>query len=164
MWGAPWPSFLGIVIMTITESRMMKSVFCHKSSSSRDSLDKKFIMHFAHRSVTHENSDHSVTHENSLGCRWGARGTCYICEFAVEAVWCCSIQAAMALHPRPPSPSPKNAEQYLSRAYLNVSDCVTHIWPILWYIRYVMTFHVTFLSVTHHVCTYVCTYIRTLWE
>ena len=48
---------------------------------------------------------------------------------AVEAVWCCSIQAAMAPRPRPPSPSPKNAEQYLSRAYLNVSDCVTHIWP-----------------------------------
>jgi len=37
--------------------------------------------------------------------------------------------------------------------YLNVSDCVTHTWPIpvprprLWYVT---TFHVTFLSVTHH--------------
>ena len=64
------------------------------------------------------------------GCRWGARCTCYVCKFAVEAVWCCSIQAMMAPRPRPPSSSPKNAEQYLSWAYLNVSDCVTHIWPI----------------------------------
>ena len=35
--------------------------------------------------------------------------------------------------PWPPSPSPKkpsSAIKYLSRAYLNVSDCVTHIWPI----------------------------------
>ena len=38
----------------------------------------------------------------------------------------------MAPHPRPPSPSPKNAEQYLSRAYLNVSDCVVHtmVYPV----------------------------------
>ena len=42
------------------------------------------------------------------GCRWVARGMCYVCEFAVEAVWCCSIQAAMAPRPWPPSPSPKN--------------------------------------------------------
>ena len=47
----------------------------------------------------------------------------------------CSIQAAMApprRSPRPPSLLPKNAvrDQYLSRAYLKVSDCVTHIWPL----------------------------------
>ena len=47
---------------------------------------------------------------------------------------------------------------YLSRAYLSVSDCVTHIRPIylgatcLWYVT---TFRVTFLSVTRHVRTYV---------
>jgi len=43
----------------------------------------------------------------------------------------CSIQAAMAplcRHPRPPSPS--SSTIYLSQAYLSVSDCVTHIWPI----------------------------------
>ena len=47
---------------------------------------------------------------------------------------------------------------YLSRAYLNMSDCVTHIWPIsrpcLWY---AMTFRVTFLSVTHHIHMYIRT-------
>ena len=32
----------------------------------------------------------------------------------------------MALRPRPPSPSPKNAE----RAYLNVSDCVAHTYIV----------------------------------
>jgi len=46
----------------------------------------------------------------------------------------CSIQAAVApLRPRPPSPSRQRTPSsaiYLSRAYLNVSDCVTHIWPI----------------------------------
>jgi len=51
---------------------------------------------------------------------------------------------------------------YLSRAYLNVSDCVTHIWPVprpcLWYVS---TFRVTFLSVTHHIRTYVRTHVRT---
>jgi len=46
----------------------------------------------------------------------------------------CSIQAAMAplrRRPRPPSPLPKNVVvRDLRRAYLNVSDCVMHIWPI----------------------------------
>jgi len=50
-----------------------------------------------------------------------------------EAVGVCSTQAAMALlrpdlhlhRQRTPS-----STIYLSRAYLNVSDCVTHIWPI----------------------------------
>ena len=70
----------------------------------------------------------------------------------------CSIQAAMAplrRRPRPPSPS---SAIYLSRAYLNVSNCVTHINyyglgpACLWYVT---IFRVTFLSVTHHVRTYV---------
>ena len=46
---------------------------------------------------------------------------------------------------------------YLSRAYLDVSDGVTHIWPIPRALdrAYVWTFRRTFLSMTHHVRTYV---------
>jgi len=65
-----------------------------------------------------------------------------------------SIQAAMA---------PLLHRQYLSRAYLNVSDCVTHISLHMagLYLWYATTFRVTFLSVTHHVRTYVRTHART---
>ena len=81
--------------------------------------------------------------------------------FAVgEAVWCCSIQAAMAPphhRPRPPSPSPKNAVDYiyLSRGYLNVSDCVAPIWPVpIWHNNIPC-------GIPEHdpPCTYVRTYI-----
>jgi len=47
---------------------------------------------------------------------------------------------------------------YLSRAYLNVSDCVMHI-IMAYTIWYVTTFRVTFLSVTHHVHTHIRTYV-----
>jgi len=70
----------------------------------------------------------------------------------------CSVVPDLHLH-RQRTPS---SAIYLSRAYLSVSDCVTHIWPIprpcLWYVT---TFRVTFLSVTHHVRTYVRTYVHT---
>jgi len=54
--------------------------------------------------------------------------------FAVgEAVWCLyypsrdGLTVPLSLNS---SQSPKNAYIYLSRAYLNVSDCVTYIWPV----------------------------------
>jgi len=49
-----------------------------------------------------------------------------------EAVWCLWYPSCDG-PARLPSPLPKNTivrDQYLSRAYLKVSDCVTHIWPI----------------------------------
>ena len=70
----------------------------------------------------------------------------------------CAVIPDLHLH-RQRTPS---SAIYLSRAYLSVSDCVTHIWPIpsarpcLWYVT---TFRVTFLSVTHHVRTHVRTYV-----
>jgi len=47
----------------------------------------------------------------------------------------------------------------INYVYLNVSDCVTHIWPILMALgrvrvyNYVTKFHGTFLSMTNHACT-----------
>ena len=63
----------------------------------------------------------------------------------------CTVVPDLHLH-RQRTPS---SVIYLSRAYLNVSDYVMHIWPIprpcLWYVT---TFRMTFLSVTHRVRTY----------
>ena len=70
------------------------------------------------------------------GCRWGIRGMCYVsCRsrrsclvFVVsKSQWPCrTVVPDLHLHRQRTLSSP-----HLSRAYLNVSDCVTHIWPIL---------------------------------
>jgi len=54
--------------------------------------------------------------------------------------------------PRHHQKRPVACNQYLSRAYLTVSDCVSTYGPYIWYVT---TFYVTFLSVTHHIRTYI---------
>ena len=68
------------------------------------------------------------------GCKWGARGTCYVCcrsclMFVVSMLrWPHrAIVPDLHLYRHRTLSSVIN---YLSRAYLNLSDCVMHIWPI----------------------------------
>ena len=83
------------------------------------------------------------------GCRWGARGTCYVCCrrscLVCEKsclVWetSCEIWGVYC---------GRGAVSCWRRA-VNCSNCI-------WVYVYVTKFHMTFLSVTHHVCTYVRT-------
>jgi len=103
------------------------------------------------------------------GCRWGARGTCYVCcrigeasclVFVVSKPWWLRCAVVPDLH--------------LHRQSRLRSIWVEHIWvcQTVWRtyglylgarpcLCYVTTFRVTFLSVTHHVRTYVRTYVHT---
>jgi len=50
-----------------------------------------------------------------------AHMACYVCEFAIEAVWCCSIQAAMA----PSSPTSISiTKEHRTVSESSVSECV----------------------------------------
>jgi len=94
-------------------------------------------------------------------CAW------HVLRFAVREASCLVFVVSKPRWPRAVVPDLHLHRQrtpssviYLSRAYLNVSDCVTHTWPRPrpWYVT---TFRVTFLSVTHHIRMYVRTYVHT---
>ena len=97
------------------------------------------------------------------GCKWGARGTCYVCcrsclMFVVSMLrWPHrAIVPDLHLYRHRTLSSVIN---YLSRA---IWICQTVWCTYGLYLCYITTFHITFLSVTHHVHTR--TNICTLWQ
>jgi len=79
---------------------------------------------------------HRLCEHIICGCKWGTHGTCYVCCRPRRS--CLVFVVSKPQWPAAPS-SPTSISIvkeccypyiYLSRAYLNMSDCVTHIWPI----------------------------------
>ena len=94
------------------------------------------------------------------GCRWGARGTCYIyCRPRRSCLVLVGPKLRWPHHAIIPNLHLQR-QRTLSSTHLSessISECVrlcnAHNYGL--YIWYVTTFHVTFLRMTHHVRTYI---------